>query len=248
MDKTQKRLCLVTGSTHGIGFAIAEKLGNIPGNKIIISSRKEENSKPSEERLKSANIDFEYFTCDFNSKSQRLSLKKYIQEAYGKLDVLVLTVQSMPYLGLAIDISEKEFTKMYNTNIKNTFFTILDFLPLLKIGNKSAIVILGSYSAYYPFPYEGVFSLTKSVLLSLVKILAQEFSKFNIRVNCVNPGTVKKRINSSILTNELIEKNFLKRDSLPHETAGFCAFLTTDEASYINGENVSVNGGMIGRL
>lgn len=248
MKKTQKRVCLITGSTNGIGFAIAEKLGNIPGNKIIISSRREENSKPAEERLKSGNIDFEYFTCDFNIKSQRLSLKKYIEETYGKLDVLVLTVQSMPYLGFAIDVSEKEFIKMYNVNIKNTFFTIIDFLPLLKLGFNSAIVILGSHSAYYPFPYEGVFSLTKSVLLCLVKVLAQEFAKFNIRVNCVNPGTVKKRIGSSILTNEVIEKNFLKRDSLPHETAGVCAFLTTPEACYMNGENISVNGGMIGRL
>lgn len=246
--KTQKRICLVTGSTQGMGLAIAEKLGNISENKVIISSRREENSQRAEERLKSENIDYEYFTCDFNSKQQRKKLITQIEQSYGKLDCLVLTVQSMPYLGFALDVSEKEFIKMYNTNIKNTFFTIIDFLPLLKNGSNSAIVILGSHSAYYPFPYEGVFSLTKSVLLSLVKVLAQDFAKFNIRVNCVNPGTVKKRIGSSILTNELVERNFLKRDSLPHETAGICAFLTTREASFVNGENVSVNGGMIGRL
>lgn len=248
MKLNRKRICLVTGSTQGMGLAIAEKLGNIPGNKVIISSRREENSQRAEEHLRSENIDYDYITCDFNSNNQRLSLKKRIEEAYGKLDVLILTVQSMPYLGFALDVSEKEFIKMYKTNIKHTFFTIVDFLPLLKKGEKAAIVILGSYSAYYPFPYEGVFSLSKSVLLSLVKVLAQELSPFGIRVNCVNPGTVKKRLGSSILTNELIERNFLKRDSLPHETAGICAFLTTEAASYINGENVSVNGGMIGRL
>jgi len=248
MQKSKKRVCLVTGSTQGIGLAIAEKLGAIAGNKVIISSRREENSQRAEERLESENIDYEYFTCDFNSKNQRLALKKHITDAYGKLDALVLTVQSMPYLGLALDVSEKEYIKMYNTNIKQTFFTIVDFLPLLKKGEKAAIVILGSHSAYYPFPYEGVFSLTKSVLLSLVKVLAQELSLYCIRVNCVNPGTVKKRIGSSILTNKLIERNYMKRDSLPHETAGICAFLTTENSSFINAQSVSVNGGMIGRL
>jgi len=247
MKKTSKRLCLITGSTQGIGFSIAEKLGNL-GNKIIISSRREENSFRAEERLKSENIDYEYFTCDFNNRNQRLKLVNFIEESYARLDVLVLTVQSMPYLGDVIDVSEKEFLRMYNTNIKNTFFTIVDFLSLLKKGINACIIILGSYSAYLPFPYEGVFSLSKSVLLSLTKVLAKELNKYKIRVNCVNPGTVKTRLSSSILTNELIEKNFLKRDSLPHETAGICAFLTSKESNYINGENISVNGGMIGRL
>jgi len=232
MKKKTKRLSLVTGSTQGMGLSIAEKLGSL-GNKVIISSRKEENSFRAEERLKSGNIDFDYFTCDFNNRNQRKELVKYIENSYDKLDVLVLTVQSMPYLGDAIDVSEKEFHKMYNTNIKNTFFTV---------------IILGSHASYYSFPYIGVFSISKSVLLSITKLLANELSEFNIRVNSVNPGTVKTRIASSILTNNLVERNFLKRDSLPHETAAVCAFLTTEDSSYINGENVSVNGGMIGRL
>jgi dehydrogenase/reductase SDR family protein 4 len=247
MKKKTKRLSLVTGSTQGMGLSIAEKLGSL-GNKVIISSRKEENSFRAEERLKSGNIDFDYFTCDFNNRNQRKELVKYIENSYDKLDVLVLTVQSMPYLGDAIDVSEKEFHKMYNTNIKNTFFTIVDFLPLLKKGKNASVIILGSHASYYSFPYIGVFSISKSVLLSITKLLANELSEFNIRVNSVNPGTVKTRIASSILTNNLVERNFLKRDSLPHETAAVCAFLTTEDSSYINGENVSVNGGMIGRL
>ena len=247
MNINQNRVCLVTGSTQGLGLSIAEKLGTL-GNKVIISSRKEENSYRAEEFLKSKNIDYDYFMCDFNNRQQRLNLNNYIEEKYNKLDVLICTVQSLPYLGDSIDISEKEFNKIFDTNIKNTFFTVMDFLPLLKKGQNSSIVLLGSHSGYIPFPYIGVYSISKTLILSLTKLLAEELSEYNIRVNCVSPGTVKTRLNSSILTNELISMNYLKRDSLPHETAGICAFLTSEDSSFINGENISVNGGMIGRL
>lgn len=242
-----KRICLITGSTIGIGFSIAGKLGQL-GNKVIISSRREENSAIAEAELMSADIDYDYFKCDFNIRKNRLTLYEFIKGKYGKLDVLVLTVQTIPFLGESMDISEKEFNCIYSTNVKNTFFTIMDFLPLLKKGENSSIIIIGSHAAYYSFPYEGVYSISKSVILSLTKLLAYEFSDFNVRVNSVNPGKVKTQLNIMIPNDELEMKNFLKRDSLPHEIAGICAFLTTNKASFINGENISVNGGMIGRL
>lgn len=244
--KESKRISLVTGSTQGVGLSIAEKLGFM-GNKIIISSRKEENSFRAEERLVVSNVDYDYFMCDFNARSQRKELAEYIERTYGKLDTLVLCVQTIPYFGDIIDISEKEYSKIYSTNVKNNFFTIMDFLPLLKKGSDACIVLLGSHSVFSPNPYEAIFSLSKSVFLSLTKLLAKEFSKFNIRVNCVCPGFMKTKL-TSMVDNEYHLRNFLKRDSLPHETAALCAFLTTKNASFINGENILINGGVNARL
>jgi dehydrogenase/reductase SDR family protein 4 len=246
-DKNSKRISLVTGSTQGVGLSIAEKLG-FEGDKIIISSRKEENSYRAEERLVISNVDYDYFMCDFDNSLQRKELANYIKRIYGKLDTLILCVQTIPYFGDLMDISEKEYSKIYSTNIKNNFFTIMDFLSLLKNGSDACIVLLGSNSVFFPNPFEANFSLSKSVFLSLTKLLAKELSLFKIRVNCVCPGFMKTKLTISIVDNKYHLRNFLKRDSLPHETAALCAFLTNKDSSFINGECILINGGANGRL
>jgi dehydrogenase/reductase SDR family protein 4 len=246
-NEKSQRISLVTGSTQGVGLSIAEKLG-FKGDKIIISSRKEENSYRAEERLVMSNVDYDYFMCDFDNKIQRKELADYLKRIYGKLDTLILCVQTIAYFGDLMDISEKEYNKIYSTNIKNNFFTIMDFLSLLKNGTDACIVLLGSHSVFSPNPFEANFSLSKSVFLSLTKLLAKELSKYKIRVNCVCPGFMKTKLTISIVDNKYHLRNFLKRDSLPHETAALCAFLTTKDSSFINGENILINGGVNGRL
>ena len=242
-----EKICLITGSTQGIGLSIAEKIGE-KGNKIIISSRKEENSLKAETVLNSKNIDYEYFLCNFDNKNNRTNLVQFIKEKYGRLDSLVCTVSAVPYMGDSISITEKEFDKIFETNVKNTFFTILDFLDLLKNGHNSSIIILSSYAGYIPFPHMGIFSISKTAIFTMTKILSEEFSKFDIRVNCVAVGFTKQRITNPIIYNVYIADNFLKRNSLPHEISGLCEFLISDKSSFINGEVISVNGGMRGRL
>jgi dehydrogenase/reductase SDR family protein 4 len=241
------KLCLITGSTQGIGLSIAEKLGD-NGNKVIISSRNEENSYKAEEVLNSKNIDYDYFMCNFDSKPHRKQLVNYINDKYGKLDSLILTISANPYIGPSFSITEKEFDKIFETNVKNTFYTIVDFLDLLKKGKNSTIVILSSHAGYTPFPNMGVYSISKSALFTMTKVLAEELSKYKIRVNCVAVGFTKQRLSFPIIHNIYVEGNFMKRNSLPHEIAGIAQFLASDDSSYINGEVVSVNGGMRGRL
>jgi NAD(P)-dependent dehydrogenase (short-subunit alcohol dehydrogenase family) len=87
------KICLVSGSTHGIGFAISEKLGK-DGYTVIISSRREENSGRAEEILRENAINYKYYMCNFNMRKERKELAEYISKKYGKLDCLVCTVSS----------------------------------------------------------------------------------------------------------------------------------------------------------
>lgn len=249
MDKedTIDKICLVTGSTQGIGLSIAEKIGE-QGSIVVISSRKEENSIRAEETLKMKNIDYDYFTCNFDIKENRKELKENIKKKYGKLDTLVCTVSTNPFIGKSFTISEKEFDKIINTNIKNTFFTIIDFLDLLKKGKNSSVLLVSSHAGYVPLPKLGIFSMSKLAIISMTKMFAQELAKFNIRVNCVASGLVQTRQTSSNNLSLFTGRIFLKRSCLPHEISGIAAFLCSDEASFITGETVCVNGGMVGRL
>jgi dehydrogenase/reductase SDR family protein 4 len=247
MNNIPNRISLITGSTQGIGLSIAEKLG-LKGDIVIISSRKEENSLKAEQILKENNIIYDYFMCDFNYRQQRLKLFEYINNKYGKIDSLVCTVSANPFIGDSLSISENEFDKIFDTNVKNTFFTIIEFLELLKKGDQPNIVILTSYSGFVPFPYIGVYSISKSAVFMMTKLLANEFNKFNIRVNCIAPGFIKTRMTVSKILNKFGENNFLKRMGMPHEISGLACFLCSNESSYINGEVIAVTGGTKGRL
>lgn len=242
-----KKICLITGSTQGIGLSIAEKLG-LKGHIVIISSRKEENSFNAERILKENSIIYDYFTCDFNKRKQRKELFEFIKMKYGRLDVLICTVSVNPFIGESLSISENEFDKIFKANVKNTFFTILDFLPLLKQGHKPSIVIISSFSGYTPFPFSGIYSISKSAIFMMTKVLAIELSKFNIRVNSVAPGFVKSQMTMHKIYNKFAQDNFVKRMAMPHEISGFAAYLASDEASFINGEIMCVTGGMSGKL
>ena len=242
------KVALITGSTQGIGLSIAEKMG-LEGNTIIITSRKEENSLKAEQILRENNIKFDYFMCNFDIHEQRLKLFEFIKEKYGRLDSLICTVSVRPYIGDALSINENEFDKIFKTNVKNTFFTIVDFLELLIKSQDPSIVILSSHSGYVPFPYLGVPSTSRSAIFMMTKVLAGELSKFNIRVNCVAPGFVQTRMTSSNIFNKFADNNcFLKRMAMPHEVAGIASYLCSKEASYITGEIVSINGGIKARL
>lgn len=243
----KSKISLITGSTQGIGLSIAEKLG-LEGYHIIISSRKEENSSKAEEVLKENNISYDYFVCNFDIKEQRTQLFEFIKIKYGKLDCLICTVSANPYIGDSLSISESEFDKIFQTNVKNTFFTIVEFLDLLKKGLNSNIVILSSYSGYISFPFLGVYSISKSAIFMMAKVLAEELTKFKIRVNCVAPGFVKSKMTILNIFNRFSDNCFMKRMAMPHEIANVVSFLCSQDASFITGEVVAVNGGFKGRL
>lgn len=241
------KICLITGSTHGIGLSIAEKLGSA-GYTVIISSRREENSFRAEQLLSENNITYDYYMCNFNVRSQRKELADYIMKIYGKLDCLICCVSSNPYIGDPLAISEKEFTQIFKLNVKETFFTIVDFMDLVKKGKDPSILLLSSHSGYAPFPYIGIFSIAKSALFTMTKVLAKEFAQFKIRINCIAPGIVHTKISNLNIYNTFAEMSLMKRLAMPHEIAGIALFLCSKEASYITGEVFSVNGGMVGRL
>lgn len=246
-EKFNNKICLVTGSSLGIGFAIAERLG-AEGALVIICSRFRENLALAEEKLKSKDIKVDAIICNVNEKDQRKNLLNYINEKYQRLDVLVCNVAANPHFGKSYDISEKEFEKIFDVNVKNTFFMVKESLPLLKNGTYSNVLLISSQAGFTPFTCIGVYSISKTCLFSMAKLLAEELAKFKIRVNCIAPGIIKTRGPQAFIECEEAKINFMKRSGMPKEVANAAAFLCSDEASFITGETICVNGGMHGRL
>lgn len=241
------KIYLVTGSSMGIGYAILKRLAQ-EGAHVILTSRRKENCEKAEKELNELKLSFETITANFNNKEERLRLLNVISNKYGKLNGLVCNVAVSPYFGETMNIDEQSFSKIFEVNVQNTFFTIKEALPLLKKADNSSILIISSQAGYTPFPGIGIYSVSKTALLGLTKVLAQELSKSKIRVNGIAPGIIKTKFAKVISDSEEAKTNFKQRPGIPDEICGIAAFLMSEDASFITGETYNVTGGMFGKL
>jgi dehydrogenase/reductase SDR family protein 4 len=246
-NRFQDKICLVTGGTLGIGYSIAEQLG-LEGGTIIICSRKLENVKEAETKLKSQGIKVDSLKCNTNSKEERKKLLDTIKERYGRLDVLVCNVAVNPHFGPSYDITEEAFDKIFEVNVKNTFFLIKESLSLLKNAKKPNILIISSQAGFTPFHMIGIYSIAKTTLLGMTKLLAEELAGFGIRVNSIAPGIINTKFAKAIVETEYASQNFLKRPGVPEEIGTAAAWVCSDQASFLTGEIIVINGGMYGRF
>ena len=236
------KICLITGSTLGIGLAIATRFGE-EGGTVIICSRHQTNIKSAEKSLKEKNISFVSYICNITSRDSRLKMLQAIKDKFGRIDVLVCNVAASVYFGPTSETHEEAYDKIMNTNVKATFFTIQDSLPLLKVSKNSKILIMSSVTAYYPVSIIGLYSITKTALVALTRVFSEELAKDGIRVNCIAPTFVKTRMAKAFENTKLATLNFQARIGETDEIGGIASFLCSDDSSFVTGEIVIASGG-----
>lgn len=237
-----KKICLVTGSTSGIGLATAKKLSQ--DNIVIINDYKD----ISDNFIKN---NFNYFKnvyfCkgDISKKEDILNIKKYILDNFGKLDYLVCNAGIMP-LPCEIDtITDEVMDRTIDVNLKGTFKCLNILGNLIKeTSKKGSIVTISSVDGLIGEPYGVIYSTTKAGIISLTKSFARYFNG-NIRVNTVAPGLIDTPLTDT--TGEdpslTIDYSIIKRIGKPEEIADAVLFLLSDKSSYITGQVLTVDGG-----
>ncbi|KAI3680470.1 hypothetical protein L6452_35241 [Arctium lappa] len=243
------KVAIVTASTQGIGFSIAQRLGH-EGASVIISSRKQKNVDEAVKKLKAHGIEVLGLVCHVSNAQQRKDLIEQTVQKYGKIDVIVSNAAVNPSVDAILDSHESTLDKLWEVNVKTSILLLQDASPHLTKG--SSIVFISSISAYQPPSSMAIYGVTKTALLGLTKALATEMAP-HTRVNCVAPGIVPTRFarfitNNDIIRNAIEEKTPLKRLGTAEDMAAATAFLASDEASYITGETIVVAGGMSSRL
>jgi NAD(P)-dependent dehydrogenase (short-subunit alcohol dehydrogenase family) len=238
------KVAFITGSTSGIGKAIAQKLLN-QGCRVIISSEKD---ITEQEVLK----DFEnpvnatYLKCDISIKSDIENAKEVIKSKFGKLDLLVCNAGIMPRPCSINDIIEEVLDKTINVNLKGTFWTLRILGNLIKeTSNSGSIVNMTSVDGLIGEPYGVIYSATKAGIISLTKSFARYFKNPLVRVNAVAPGLIDTPLTASTgedpsLTTEL---SVIPRMGKPEEIADTVVYLLSSEASFITGQILAVDGG-----
>ncbi|KAE9609535.1 putative short-chain dehydrogenase/reductase SDR [Lupinus albus] len=249
MKRFEGKVAIVTASTQGIGFSIAERLG-LEGASVVISSRRQKNVDEAALQLRSKGIDVLAVVCHVSNPQQRNNLIQQTIQKYGKIDVIVSNAAANPSNDPILQTPDSVLDKLWEINVKATILLLKDAAPHLQKG--SSVVIISSIAGYNLPAAMAMYGVTKTALLGLCKALADEMSP-NTRVNCVAPGFVPTRFAEFITSNEtlrseLAEKTLLGRLGTTEDMAAATAFLASDDASYITGETIVVAGGMPSRL
>ncbi len=242
------KIALVTGASRGIGASIAKLLAQY-GAHVIVSSRKIEACQQVVDDIVNAGGSAQAIACHIGDMAQIEAIFSQINEQHGKLDILVNNAATNPYFGHILDTDLSAFEKTVDVNIRGYFFMSIAGAKLMKASG-GAIVNVASVNGVIPGDMQGIYSITKSAVMSMTKSFAKECAEFNIRVNALLPGATDTKFAATLVKNPTILKQALahvpmKRVAEPDEMAGTVLYLVSDAASYTTGTCINVDGGYL---
>ena len=179
------RIALVAAATAGIGFGIAQRLGE-EGAKLVICSRKQNNVDDTLKTLKDKGIECVGCACHVGNAEHLKKFVKLAMDTYGQIDILVSNAAVNPASGPLLSIPESAIDKTLEINIKAAIMLVKETAPHLKRG--ASIVFISSYTAFNPSEPLAIYAVSKTAVIGLTKALAVELGPSGIRVNCVAPG------------------------------------------------------------
>lgn len=198
LRRLEGKICVVTASTDGIGFAIAKKLG-LEGAKVVVSSRKQVNVDEAVKLLKDQGIvDILGVTCHVAKESDRKKLFDETIKKFGGIDVLVSNAAVNPSVSSVLESTEEAWDKIFDVNVKASYLLAKEVKPYIVERGGGSIVFISSIGGYQPFDLLGAYSVSKTALFGLTKAAALECVRDNIRVNCVAPGVIETKFSSAV--------------------------------------------------
>ncbi|AUP77319.1 SDR family NAD(P)-dependent oxidoreductase [Flavivirga eckloniae] len=246
MSKLKNKVAVITGANSGIGLATA-KLFLEEGAKVVISGRRQEALNEVAENLEG---DFITVLADSSKPEDNAKLIKETTNAFGTIDILFLNAGIAP-VSPVTEINEDHYNDIFNTNVKGPILTTKEALPYLNDGG--TVLFTGSIVKQKVFDGFGVYSASKGALRAYAKVLTSEVKSRGIRVNTIAPGPIDTPIYGKLgLPEDVLEENAkgfasmvpLGRFGASEEIARTALFLASDDASYINGIDLVVDGGL----
>ncbi|WP_034345519.1 3-oxoacyl-[acyl-carrier-protein] reductase [Deinococcus misasensis] len=240
------KVALVTGSSRGLGKAIALELAQ-KGFKIAVHySGSQAGAEAVAEEIRAAGGEAQTFQADLSNKEAAVKLVDTVAEAMGGLDVLVNNA-GVTRDGLLIRMKDEDWEQVIQTNLSATFYTTRAAVKRMMKARYGRIINLSSVVGLMGNPGQANYVASKAGVIGLTKAVAKEYGGRGITVNAVAPGFIESDMTAKLPEN--VQQDYLKqipagRFGKPEEVAKLVAFLASEDAGYINGQIVEINGGM----
>ena len=243
------RVAVVTGASKGIGEAIARALA-AAGARVVVSSRKLDAVERVAGAIRDAGGDAHAVAANVGNLDEARALVDATVERYGGVDVVVNNAATNPVFGPVLEADDAAFEKIMAVNVKGPLELCRRAYPSMKARGGGAIVNVSSIGGVSPEPGLGLYSMSKAALVSLTKVLAQEWGADGIRANVICPGLIQTKFSQALWQDERILRHMMMQQPIqrvgqPEDVAGLALLLASDAGAYCTGGVYMVEGGYL---
>jgi NAD(P)-dependent dehydrogenase (short-subunit alcohol dehydrogenase family) len=244
------KVALITGSSRGIGRAIALRMAE-HGARVVVSSRKQDACQAVVDEITVAHGPDRAvaIAASISSKDALETLVRETESHFGVIDILVCNAASNPYFGPLAGISDDQFRKVLDNNILSNHWLIQLTAPKMIERQDGAIIIVSSIGGLKGSPSIGAYNVSKAADMQLARNYAVEYGRHNVRVNCIAPGLVRTDFARALWEDPVTLKAAtatapLRRIGEPDDIAGAAVFLAAAAGHFVTGQVLVVDGGV----
>jgi NAD(P)-dependent dehydrogenase (short-subunit alcohol dehydrogenase family) len=241
------RVAVVTGSTKGIGKAIAEAMA-ARGAKVVISSRKSPACEEVAARIREAGGEAIAIPCNVSHKDQLRHLVDETRRQLGAIDILVANAGVNPFYGGSLEIPDSAFEKVLDVNIRSNHWLCQMVIPEMRERRAGVIIIVSSVTGLKGSSALGSYAVSKAADMQLARNLAVEFGPEGIRANCIAPGVVRTDFARALWEDPEAARSQeawtpVRRLGRPEDIAGAAVFLAARAGAWLTGQTLVIDGG-----
>lgn len=246
------KVAVVTGSTKGIGKAIAMRMAE-HGARVVVSSRKAPSCEETAAEINALHGHGREIAaavpCNVSRREDLQRLVDETNEKWGRIDVLVCNAAVNPYFGPGRDIPDDAFERVMSTNVKCNFWLCNMVIPQMIERKDGAIIIISSIAGLRGTELLGAYGISKAADFQLARNIAVEYGRFNVRANCIAPGLIRTYFARALWENDAVleQRNAatpLRRIGEPDEIAGAAVFLASRAGAFVTGQSIVIDGGV----
>ena len=244
------KVALITGGSRGIGKATALGFARA-GADVAIASRKLPDLELVAAEIRGLGRKALPVAAHVARLEEIKSLVQTVNKEFGRIDILVNNAGTSPAMSPMLDLEERLWDSIMNLNLKGVIFLSQAVARIMKEHDGGTIINVASIAGFRHEPNIGVYSISKSAVVMATKIMAEEWAKYNIRVNAIAPGHIHTRLGDSIFEavpeykKEFLDRIPMRRIGDPDEIVGAMIYLASDASSYMTGTTIVVDGGTL---
>ncbi|KGR79497.1 3-oxoacyl-ACP reductase FabG [Ureibacillus manganicus] len=244
--RLEDKVAIITGGANGIGKAAVEIFAR-EGAKVVIADFAEEQGKQLESELREKSFDVQFVKLDVASRESVQTMVQKVLSNYGKIDILINNA-GITKDAMLVKMTEEDFDRVVDVNLKGVFNCTQAVVPHMIEKGYGKVINTASVSGVYGNIGQTNYAATKAAIVGMTKTWAKELGRKGINVNAVSPGFTRTSMTEKMpekILNYMESIVSLQRLGVPKDIANAYLFLASDEASYVNGHVLNVDGGIM---